>query len=134
MNLVTVVATILRRLRAERGTVAFVFVLVTVTSFLVAAAPRLLNHAEDEGLRHALTRGTALQRNIELSTVDTIPASAKGPFAAVEERGSRLRKSLPPTVDGLVGSTRFVIDTPRFALVDAARLPTFIAFRQAAQL
>ena len=43
MRLVSAVAALLRRLRVERGVVATVFAVVAITSFAVAAGPRLFN-------------------------------------------------------------------------------------------
>ena len=60
MRLVTAVAALLRRLRVERGVVALVFAVVAITSFGVAAGPRLFNQVADEALRYEATHATAV--------------------------------------------------------------------------
>ena len=52
MRLVSAVAALLRRLRVERGVVALVFAVVAITSFGVAAGPRLFNRVADDALRY----------------------------------------------------------------------------------
>ena len=74
MRLVAAVAALLRRLRAERGMALLIFVVVAVTSFVVAAGPRLFNHVADDGLRYGVERATAIGRNLQFSTVDRVPA------------------------------------------------------------
>ena len=87
MRLASAVVAILRRLRAERGVVAFLFVLVTVTSFLVAVSPRLLDRVADDGLRDGLARATAIQRNIEFATVGRISTGPNGPaFSSIRHQ------------------------------------------------
>ena len=51
-----------------------VFVVVAVTSFVVAAGPRLFNQVADEGLRYGVSHATAIGRNFQFSTVDQVPA------------------------------------------------------------
>ena len=89
MRLVGAVAALLRRVRAERGTTALVFVLVALTGFVVAAAPRLFDRVSDDGLRFELTRGTAIQRNLEFTTVDPLPGRRRrgSPGAGRRPRG-----------------------------------------------
>ncbi len=74
MRLVAAVAALLRRLRAERGMALLIFVVVAVTSFVVAAGPRLFNHVADDALRYGVERATAVGRNFQFSTVDRLPA------------------------------------------------------------
>ena len=90
MRLTSATVALLRRLRAERGVVAFLFILVATTSFLVAVSPRLLDRVSDEGLRDGLASATAIQRNIEFATADRIAPGA----TAVRRRRGRRRGAL----------------------------------------
>ena len=97
MRLVTAVAALLRRLRVERGVVALVFAVVAITSFGVAAGPRLFNRVADDALRYEATHATAIQRNIQFTSVDRLPAGTTDPFDRVVARGDGLRRRLPPS-------------------------------------
>ena len=59
MRLVSAVAALLRRLRVERAVMALMFVVVAITSFGVAAGPRLFNRVVDDALRYEATHATA---------------------------------------------------------------------------
>ena len=87
MWLVAAVAALLRRLRAERGVAILLFVLIALTSFAVAAGPRLFNRVADEGIRYEAERGTAIQRNLQFTVAGTVSASQDAPFGRVVDRG-----------------------------------------------
>jgi len=129
VRLVTAVAALLRRLRAERGVAALLFLLVAVTSFAVAAGPRLFNRVADDGLRYAARRATAIQRNVQFTSVDHLPAGEDDPFERVVARGDALGDRLPGSVTGLVDETRFVVDSARFQIQDPPNYQTFVTFR-----
>jgi putative ABC transport system permease protein len=132
MRLVAAVAALLRRARAERATLALVFVLVALTSFAVAAAPRLFDRVADDGLRFEVTQGTAIQRNLEFSSVDPLPAGSEDdPLEHLAALGEIRRDGLAPSIRSVIGDVHFVADTPRFQLAEAPVLPTFVTFREA---
>ena len=130
MRLVAAVAALLRRLRVERGVVALVFVVVAITSFGVAAGPRLFNQVADDALRYEATHATAIQRNIQFTSVDRLPAGTTDPFERVAARGDGLRGRLPPSVGHLVGDTRYMVDMTRFQVAEPPKLPTVVTLRQ----
>jgi putative ABC transport system permease protein len=132
--MVAAVAAILRRLRAERGMAVLVFVVVAVTSFVVAAGPRLFNHVADDALRYGVERATAVGRNFQFSTVDRLPADDVDPFARVVSRGEAIRERLPDSVDGLIGESQYVVDSTRFQLADPPNFTTYVTLRQASGL
>lgn len=134
MRLVAAVAALLRRLRVERGVVALVFAVVAITSFGVAAGPRLFNRVADDGLRYEATHATAVQRNIQFTSVDRLPAGTTDPFDRVVARGDGLRQRLPPSIQHLVGDARFTMDMTRFQLAEPPKLPTVLTLRQQAGL
>src|SRR6478736_171540 len=130
MRLVSATVAILRRLRAERGVVAFLFVLVATTSFLVAVSPRLLDRVSDEGLRDGFSRATAIQRNIEFATADRIaPGAAGTPFAGVEAEADELWARIPASIQRIVADRSYVVESPRFRVVEPPNYTTFITFR-----
>jgi putative ABC transport system permease protein len=125
-----VVTALLRRLRAERSTALLLFVLVAATSFVVAAGPRLFNAMADGGLRYDVTRASAVQRNVQFTTVEQIRAARDDPFANVVDRGSVLRARLPPSVNNLISEERYVVDSVRFRLLEPPNFRTFVTLRQ----
>ncbi|MEX1170178.1 MAG: FtsX-like permease family protein [Chloroflexota bacterium] len=124
------VAALLRRIRVERGVAALLFVLVAVTSFAVAAGPRLFNHVADDGLRYEAERGTAIQRNLQFTFVGSLPSRRDDPFGRIAARGESLRARLPESIQALISEGRFVVDAPRFGLADPPRFTTFVTLRQ----
>jgi len=130
VRLMAAVAAVLRRLRVERGLAALVFVVVAMTSFGVAAGPRLFNRVVDDGLRYEATHATAVQRNLRFSTVDRLPAGLNDPFERIVSRGDGLRAGLPRSIQHIVDAPRYTVDMTRFDLADTLRLPTIVTFRQ----
>lgn len=124
MPRVSAATAILRRLRAEPGVVAFVFVLVAVTSLAVAAAPRLFDRLSDEGLRYAIARGTPAQRDIELATFANRTGSSD--LSGIEALQARLRERFPAGVDRLIGEQRYLVDSVRLHLDAPPNYDTFI--------
>ena len=132
MRLVAAVAALLRRLRAERGMAVLIFVVVAVTSFVVAAGPRLFNHVADDGLRYGVERATAVGRNFQFSTVDRVPADDVDPFARVVSRGEAIRGEaarLGRRARSARASTSS--SSTRFRLADPPNFTTFVTLRQA---
>lgn len=129
MRLVSAVAALLRRLRAERSVALLLFVLVAITSFAVAAGPRLFNQVADEGLRYEARRTTAVQRNLQFTGVDRLPAGQSDPFERVVARGEELRRQLPDSVLALVDEHHYVVDSTRFRLLDPPNYRTFVTLR-----
>jgi len=122
------IVAILRRLRAERGVVAFLFILVATTSFLVAVSPRLLDRVADDGLRDGVARATTIQRNIEFTSVDRI-APGTTPFAGVEATADGLWDRIPDPVQRIIGDRRYVVSSPRFRVADPPNYTTYVTFQ-----
>ena len=131
MRLVGAVAALLRRLRAERGVAILLFVLVAVTSFVVAAGPRLFDRVADDGLRYEVARATSAQRNIQFSTVDQIRAETAIRSPASLTAGRRSWQRLPESVGQLIDETLTSSSTStRFRLTDPPNYTTFVTLRQ----
>ena len=122
MRLVGAVAVLLRRIRAERGVATLLFVLVAVTSFVVAASPRLFDRVADAGMRYEVARATSAQRNLQFTTVDQIRAEDDDALANVDDRGEGFLERLPDSVGQLIASRSYVVDSTRFGLIDPPNL------------
>ena len=129
MRLVSAVAMLLRRVRAERGVLALVFIVVAVTAFAVAAGPRLFERVASDGLRYEAAHATATQRNLQFSTVDRIGADPDDPFGQIARTGADDRGRLPGAVGALIDRQHFVLEAPRFKLRAPPRYTTFVTFR-----
>jgi hypothetical protein len=85
---------LLRRLRSEVGVVALLVALVTLTSFVFAGAPRLLNHVADAALVDQLGRAPVLDRNLQLSSTSVAPLNGE-PLSEVDQLGGMFQGALP---------------------------------------
>ena len=129
MRLVGAVAVLLRRLRDERGFAVALVVLVAVTSFVVAISPRLFERVADEGLRYDVDRGTALQRNLQFTSVDSVWGGEVDPLAFVRGRGETTFQRLPASVQEVIDTGDFVVETPRFGLTHPPNFTSFFTQR-----
>ncbi len=129
MRLVGAVAVLLRRIRAERGVAMLLFVLVAVTSFVVAASPRLFDRVADAGVRYEVARATSAQRNLQFTTVDQIRAEDDEALANVDERGEGFLERLPESVGQLIEARSYVVDSTRFRLIDPPNYTSYITLR-----
>src|SRR5262245_22070273 len=120
---------LLRRVRAERGVLALVFVVVAVTAFAVAAGPRLFDRDASDGLRYQAAHSTATQRNLQISTVDRIGADPDDPYGAIAQEGAGFQRRLPGSVGALIDRRHFVLEAPRFRLSTPPKFTTFVTFR-----
>jgi putative ABC transport system permease protein len=130
VRLVGAVALLLRRLRAERGVSALLFLVVALTSFVVAAGPRLYGRVADEGLRYEVGRGTSIQRNLRFTTTGDIPAGGDDSLGGIAARGEALLATLPASIRDVVDRTAFEVETPRFGLAGPPLFPTYVTLRQ----
>ena len=128
MRLVGAVAALLRRTRVERGALAMLFILVAVTSFTVAASPRLFDRVADDGLRYEVRASTAIQRNLQFLAVGQLPGQEGDPLARIRARGDELWDRLPASVRDVIGTRSFVVDSTRFALSEPPNYPTIVTF------
>ena len=122
--------TALRRLREGRSPLAALFVLVLLTAFIAAAAPRLLERQADRALRAEVASGSVTDRNIQLSQEGRLAAG--GPddaIAPVEDVGQRLADQLPASIASLVTGRTTVIASPRWSAVDGVSTLSTVALR-----
>jgi putative ABC transport system permease protein len=110
---------LVRRLRADRPVVLGVLAVVAATSFVLAAMPRLAARTADDGLRDAVARATAAERNVEISEARRIPAGGEGePLASVAARGQALEGEFGPALRDVVDARTFAFDLPRMIVFD----------------
>lgn len=110
---------LLRRLRADRVLALAVAGIVLVTTFVFAAVPRAFNTMADDGLSWAIEHARPFARNIQMSRAGFIPAgSGDDLFGPVVAEGARFEEELPASVQEIIGGHGFVIDTPRYEVID----------------
>ena len=121
-------AFLLRRLRTERGVLVLLVVLVTVTSLIVAAAPRLYNSVADAGLRAVFAETSAARRNIALVRDMQAPAASLT-ADALRQAGAKLAAGFDPAIGAAVRSQEVVVDSPRFHVSPGPKYDTYIKLR-----
>jgi putative ABC transport system permease protein len=128
MNRWWAAAFLLRRWRAERGIVALLVLLVGITSFLAAAAPRLYNLVADAGLRAEIGAASPPARNIEI-VQDMVTPPGEDPDVMAEGLGRTYLGVLDDDVRALIRSSEMVVTSPRFGLQNPPLYPTYVALR-----
>jgi putative ABC transport system permease protein len=112
-----ILAMYLRRLRSERApSVAFIL-LVGVTAFAAAVAPRLLARTANDALRASITAAAPGTPNIELIEEQRIESG--DPLAAVTNRGDEHEAAMPPALRSLFVDRYSAIDTAFWAVQSA---------------
>src|SRR6185503_17175363 len=118
---------LLRRLRAERGIVLLLVLLVAMTSLIVAAAPRLYNAVADAGLRSLLADSSPARRNIALTQDLQADPAALTP-AALRAQGQTLAGTFDPAITSVVRAQEILVGSPRFG-VPAPKYRTYVSLR-----
>ncbi|MGH3074567.1 MAG: hypothetical protein ACRDQC_06570, partial [Gaiellales bacterium] len=120
---------LLRRLRTELAMILLLFVIVASTSFVFAAAPRLLNRVYDDALRYAAQIARPSDRNVTLNLASTIgPGSGDG-IAAVRAYGDDLEAHVPASLTELASERMDRITTVRFYFPRPKTYETHISLR-----
>lgn len=114
-------ALVLRHARVHLGTLTTLGVLVLVTSFLAAAAPRAVTAGYDDALTDLLTEAPDLRRDINIfGTLPHTTAADAGleSAAKLEAMGDDLRSQLPVTLRRLVAETASTGRSQTFSILD----------------
>jgi putative ABC transport system permease protein len=119
---------LLRRLRSERGIIVLIVALVTATSFVFAAAPRLFNRVSNDALHYAAQAATPAQRDISLNLVDTISPGAGG-VEGVRALGEQYAAEFPPSVAALIDERILQITSVRMAVTAPPSYTTYVSLR-----
>jgi putative ABC transport system permease protein len=119
---------LLNRYRAELGPMLVLATIVAATAFLAAAAPRLFNRVEDDGLRHDLGQALSLERNLELGRIGAL-AGGDG-LESVAAVAPTLQAELPETVGSLINDSTYWAESANWSVIDPPReWPTWLRFR-----
>ena len=119
---------LLNRYRAEIVPMLVLGLVVAVTAFLAAAAPRLFNRVADDGLRYDVARAQSIDRNIELGQVGNL--SGGSGLQPVAERVPALEAELPDSVRALIVGRTYHAESANWSVHDPPReQPTWLRFR-----
>ena len=116
MSALAAAALLLRRLRTEIGILLLLFALVTSTSFLFAAAPRLFNRVTDDAVRYAVAQASPVERDVWLYANGFIGAGTGGGVSAVKAYGDAREGDFPTSIDRLVSNRVDGFTTVRFTV------------------
>lgn len=120
----------IRRFRDGRVAVVGLVLLVLVTAFCAALAPRLFDRFADDALRGEVRDATPFQRNIQLVEERFIPPGPRDdPMAAVAAEGESLEKRMPSGVRALFRDTGYLAETVRWKLLEKTHDPAFVRVR-----
>ena len=122
-------ALLMRRLRAERGIILLILILVAATSFVFAAAPRLFNRVTDDALSHAAQVALPRLRNLAFGLDSSLEPGAGGGVSGVREYGAQLSKDFPPSVAAVISDMRLLVTTVRLYVPDPPSYETHISLR-----
>jgi putative ABC transport system permease protein len=117
---------LLRQVRNERGSIVLTAVLVAVTSFVFAAAPRLFNRVSADALRYALESAPVMQRNIALALTSSIAPGSGDALSSIRNRGETLEADFPASVDALISERSLRVTAARFSVIDPPSYDTRI--------
>jgi putative ABC transport system permease protein len=109
----------LARLRSDPASAAALGVLLAVTAFVLATAPRAFTAMADDALRATVAEANPFERNLEITSARRLEAGDADPLARVEAQGADLQTQLGGDVGALVTSRTSALETPRFLVVDA---------------
>jgi putative ABC transport system permease protein len=120
----------LRRLRDDRAATVGLAVLVLVTAFLAAVAPRVLAGLADTSVRAEVASATVTARNIALLQDAGFAAGPDDdPLALVREAGLDHEKTFPAPVRSLIADRRAIVETGRFHVDLPTTDPAFLKLR-----
>ncbi|MFZ0012727.1 MAG: FtsX-like permease family protein [Acidimicrobiia bacterium] len=111
-------AGIVSRLRAMPSVVVSVMTTVLVASFVLGAAPRLLDYVSEQDLRATVTNPAPAQRNLRSERATPLPAGpSDDAFLPLQRAGDAFaRTEFPPSVQTVISDQHFLVDSPQFAL------------------
>jgi putative ABC transport system permease protein len=105
----------LHRLADARAATGGLIALALVTSFLFAAAPRVIDARADDAMHATINGATSDTRNLAVSQTGRISAgSTQAPLAVVSATGDKFDQEFPASVFALVRARYTTIDTARF--------------------
>lgn len=123
-------ATALRRVRSDLAPTLGLALLVLVTAFVAAMAPRVLAALADQAVRTEVAAAPAAARNIVLiSNMLAENGPPDDPLAGAHAAGEALLETVPPRIRRLVETRDVLVESGRFRLQKQTTDPAFIRFR-----
>lgn len=119
----------LRRLRDERSTTVTLVLLVFVTAFVFAAAPRLFERIADDALRTQVREASSFDRNVQLLQTRRIAADRDDPLGGVDAAGAKLQEELPASIGALIDDRSAIVDSIRWTILAKTPDPSFVRMR-----
>ena len=119
----------LRRLRDERSTSVALVLLVFVTAFVFAAAPRLFDRIATDALRAQVREASSFDRDLQLLQARRIAADRDDPLGGVDAAGAELQGRLPPAIGALIDDRSAIVDSARMAVLATTPDPSFLRLR-----
>lgn len=124
------IGALLQRLRQDRMPALLLTLLVLVTAFLFAAAPRLFNQAADAGLRHHIASAQPVERSIQLGQVGRIGGDATAGLQPIADAGQVLEADLPASIRELITGRSLIVESARWSVREPpVEQPSFVTFR-----
>lgn len=131
--LATAAGALLRRLRADRGALVSLVVVVWFAALSLALVPQLLSRMTDRGVRAAVSRALTSQPGISVTLDGRVGESAQtgdAALAQVEQLGARYQAGLSAPVRDVITGRQTVIQSERFSLTDPTGTRKTSAFNQ----
>ncbi len=126
-----------RELRSQPAVVASLTIAVFLSTFVIGAAPRLLEKVAADDLYATVSEPLPSQRNIRVERAGRYGTGPNSdPFSPVRQVGdSFAESSFPPSVLSVVSGHYFVVESPQFTVSPLPGedpphpFPTFVRFR-----
>ncbi len=118
-----------RRLREAHLDALGVALLVLVTAFVFAAAPRLIDSLASQAVRDEVRAAPPVSANLEVTEVMRIAPGTGAGLDRVQLHGDALGAQLPPAVQALIASRAYVVDTPRWLITSPLPEPGTLTMR-----
>src|SRR5687768_4140514 len=115
----------LRRLRSDRGTALGLALLIGITAFVAAVAPRVLSTVADQALRGEMALAPVAERGLAFGQEGLLAAQ----LDTVDERGASLTGDLPPVVRDRLGPSNLLIESARWVATGPVDTSSTIRFR-----
>ncbi|NJD28397.1 MAG: hypothetical protein FIA92_08875 [Chloroflexi bacterium] len=120
---------LLRQVRSEHGIIVLTALVIAVTSFLLAGAPRVFNRMSDEALQHALQAVPAPRRDITLGQNGSIAPGGDGGLASIRSRGARFESDFPASLGAVISERHTRVSLSRFRVIEPPSYDTRISLR-----
>ncbi len=120
----------LRRLRDDLAPTIGLLILIVVTAFLAALAPRVMASLADDAVRATVAAAPVADRNVQVIRHQLVGDGPAGdPLEQVRAAGQATLATFPAPVRRLIERTDAVIDSGRFRLAKPTTDPAFLRFR-----